>query len=223
MFMKNSLIIAIDGPAASGKSTTAKLLAKLFDYTYIDTGAMYRAVALAALEKEVDYQSEQEIADLLESLEIEFRKIGENQHIFLNGVDVSARIREAEITKLSSDISQNKLVREKLVSMQQKMGESGGIIMDGRDIGTVVFPDADVKIFLTASVRTRAERRWKELKHKGVSLEAIEKELIWRDNNDSTRQLAPLKKAEDAIEVDTSEMSIEQQVNHIYQLISDKK
>ncbi len=221
--MKNSLIIAIDGPAASGKSTTAKLLAKLFDYTYIDTGAMYRAVALAALEKEVDYQSEQEIADLLESLEIEFRKIGENQHIFLNGVDVSARIREAEITKLSSDISQNKLVREKLVSMQQKMGESGGIIMDGRDIGTVVFPDADVKIFLTASVRTRAERRWKELKHKGVSLEAIEKELIWRDNNDSTRQLAPLKKAEDAIEVDTSEMSIEQQVNHIYQLISDKK
>ncbi len=221
--MKNSLIIAIDGPAASGKSTTAKLLAKLFDYTYIDTGAMYRAVALAALEKEVDYQSEQEIADLLESLEIEFRKNGENQHIFLNGVDVSARIREAEITKLSSDISQNKLVREKLVSMQQKMGEAGGIIMDGRDIGTVVFPNADVKIFLTASVRTRAERRWKELKHKGVSLEAIEKELIWRDNNDSTRQLAPLKKAEDAIEVDTSEMSIEQQVNHIYQLIRDKK
>ena len=217
--MKKNLIIAIDGPAASGKSTTAKSLAKIIGYTYIDTGAMYRAVALAVVNSGIDENDDDGLSVLLNNIVLEFRTIDGEQAIFLDGENVSSRIRKADITRLSSDISQRKSVREKLVAMQQRMGENGGIIMDGRDIGTVVFRNADVKIFLTASVKTRADRRWNEFPGLGKTREEIEQELVWRDTNDSSRELAPLKKAEDAVEIDTSEMSIEQQVNRIYEII----
>jgi len=213
--MKRDYIIAIDGPAASGKSTTAKLLARELDFTYIDTGAMYRAVALRIIEVGIDFHDAYQLDNLLADIDICFKRVNEEQIIFLNGKDVSFRIREQDITKLSSEIAVIGAVRERMVAMQRKMGKSGGIVMDGRDIGTVVFPDADFKFFVTASVRTRAIRRWKEIGDNSLALEDIEKDLIWRDHNDSNREIAPLRKAEDAIEVDTTNMSIDQQVNYI--------
>lgn len=216
-------IIAIDGPAASGKSTTAKGLAKLLNYTYIDTGAMFRAVALAILEENIDYQNEENLNELLNSINIEFRLIKEVQNIFLNGVNVSDKIRLPEVTKLSSIIATYPAVRSKLLELQREFGKNGRIIMDGRDIGTVIFPNADFKFFLTGSTRIRAERRWKELNDPNVSLEEIEEDLIWRDKNDSSRSIAPLQKAVDAYEVDTNDMSVEEQVNYLYRIIEDKR
>lgn len=217
--MKKRLIIAIDGPAASGKSTTAKKIAEMLDYIYIDTGAMYRASALAALNKNVRFDEHEKLAPLLDSISIDFKNIEGVRKVFLDGHDVSKRIREADITKLSSEIAVIPLVRKKLVYLQQKMGERGGIVMDGRDIGTVVFPNADIKFFLTASTKIRALRRWRELTDKSVSVEEVEKELLWRDNNDSSREVGPLLKADDAIEIDTTDMSVDEQIDYIYKLI----
>ncbi len=213
--MREKFIIAIDGPAASGKSTTAKHLACLLDYTYIDTGAMYRAVALKIIKEEIDYHNAERLSEILSDLDIHFRRVDGEQKIFLDGEDVSLKIREPEITKLSSEIAVIRAVRERMVAMQREMGKDGGIVMDGRDIGTVVFPDADYKFFVTASVRTRAIRRWKEIGKDKASLEKIEQELIWRDHNDSNREIAPLRKADDAIEVDTTDLSIAEQVDRI--------
>ncbi len=220
--MKQGLIIAIDGPAASGKSTTAKKLAELLNYTYIDTGAMYRTVALAMLRNKVKIAEIDKINELLSQIRISFRKSESGQHIFLNEVDVSKRIREADITRMSSEIACNKEIRENMVGLQQEMGKRGGVILDGRDIGTVVFPDADFKFFITASPFVRALRRWNEMNNPNVSVEEIEKDIIWRDKNDSNREIAPLKQAKDAILVDTSEMTIEQQVEYLYGVIKQK-
>lgn len=215
-------IIAIDGPAASGKSTTAKRLARILGYTYIDTGAMFRAVALAIFEDKIDYENEEKLRQFLPTLRIEFKLIDDSQYIFLNDQNVAEQIRLPEITKLSSVIATIPMVRTKLLELQRDFGKNGHIIMDGRDIGTVIFPDADYKFFLTASVRTRAERRWKEMTDKAIPIEEIEKEIIWRDKNDSSREVAPLQKAKDAIEVDTSDMSIDEQVDYLYKVIKGK-
>ncbi len=214
-------VIAIDGPAASGKSTTAKQLAKKLKYIYIDSGAMYRACGLMSLKEDIELQDEKALSKMLDRIRIQIIYSENGNRIILNDEDVTERIREADITKLSSQIAVIGMVRSKMVELQRLMGEKGGVIMDGRDIGTVVFTNADFKFFMIADVHTRALRRWQEARSKGenVSLEAIEQELIWRDKNDSTRKISPLKPAEDAITVDTSDLTISQQVDFLYRII----
>ena len=223
--MDKKYIIAIDGPAASGKSTTAKLLAKELKYIYIDTGAMYRACALSALLDTISLDDLPALTEMLDRIDIRIECSEEGNTIYLNDQDVTLRIREADISKLSSKIATIKIVREKMVELQRKIGKKGGVIMDGRDIGTVVFPEADFKFFMIASVKTRALRRWQEAEEKGenFNLAEIEKEIIWRDKNDSSRNISPLIRASDAIDIDTSNMSIEEQTKFIFNLIQERK
>jgi len=222
--MKKGLIIAIDGPAASGKSTTAQLLAEKLGYVYIDTGAMYRACALKAKKMGIDINDEESIRELLDDIDIRIENHNSKNRIFLDGEDVSEDIRADDISALASAISAIPAVRYKMVELQRKMGEKGGVILDGRDIGTFVFPTAEVKFFLTASPEVRAKRRWLELQQKGINKDFSEvlADLVKRDNNDSQRALAPLKKADDAIEVDTSNMTIEEQTDYLYQIICSR-
>jgi cytidylate kinase len=214
-------VIAIDGPAASGKSTTARRLAAQLQYVYIDTGAMYRACALDALQKGISLNDIAALETMLGAIDISIQYSPAGNHIYLNGTDVSQRIRQADITRLSSEIAVIGPVRTRMVELQREMGKQGGVIMDGRDIGTVVFPDADFKFFMVADVKERALRRWKEHQAKGetVSLIAIEEELIWRDKNDSSRTISPLKRADDAIEINTTAMSIDEQVTLLLNII----
>ncbi len=216
--MKN-IIIAIDGPAGSGKTTTAKLVAEHFKYIYIDTGAMYRAVTLNWFRKNKEYD-ELEIVQSLDDINIELKSSSSGQRTFLNGEDVSDDIRLPEVTSLVSPVSAIAEVRERMVDLQRKLGQQGGVVMDGRDIGTVVFPKADLKIFLIASIEARAKRRTQELILSGI--QADEKEIlesiIKRDNYDSSRNHSPLRKAEDAFEIDTSEITINEQVKMIIEL-----
>jgi len=222
--MKKGLIIAIDGPAASGKSTTAQLLAQKLGYVYIDTGAMYRACALKAKKMGIDINDEESIRELLDDIDIRIENHNSKNRIYLDGEDVSEDIRADDISALASAISAIPAVRYKMVELQRKMGEKGGVILDGRDIGTFVFPTAEVKFFLTASPEVRAKRRWLELQQKGINKDFSEvlADLVKRDNNDSQRALAPLKKADDAIEVDTSNMTIEEQTDYLYQIICSR-
>lgn len=222
--MKKGLIIAIDGPAASGKSTTAQFLAEKLGYVYIDTGAMYRACALKAKKMGIDINDEESIRELLDNIDIRIENHHSKNRIFLDGEDVSEDIRADDISALASAISAIPAVRYKMVELQRKMGEKGGVILDGRDIGTFVFPSAEVKFFLTASPEIRAKRRWLELQQKGINKDFSEvlADLVKRDNNDSQRALAPLKKADDAIEVDTSNMTIEEQTDYLYQIIRSR-
>jgi len=218
------LIIAIDGPAASGKSTTAKLLANRLGYVYLDSGAMYRACALAALQAGVAHEDTDNMDKLLESIDIRIQYSPQGNKVLLNDIDVTKRIREEDISRLSSDISTLGPVREKMVALQRKMGEEGGVIMDGRDIGTVVFPHADLKFFMIATAEERARRRCEELRQKGIEAdyEVVLAELKQRDLQDSTRALAPLKPAEDSIQIDTTDLSIEQQVDLLHQYVLGK-
>ena len=222
--MKKGLIIAIDGPAASGKSTTAQLLAEKLGYVYIDTGAMYRACALKAKKMGIDINDEESIRELLDDIDIRIENHNSKNRIFLDGEDVSEDIRADDISALASAISAIPAVRYKMVELQRKMGEKGGVILDGRDIGTFVFPTAEVKFFLTANPEVRAKRRWLELQQKGINKDFSEvlADLVKRDNKDSQRALAPLKKADDAIEVDTSNMTIEEQTDCLYQIICSR-
>jgi len=222
--MGKGLIIAIDGPAASGKSTTAQLLAKKLGYLYIDTGAMYRACALKAKKMGIDINDEESIRNLLDFIDIRIENDNSKNRILLDGEDVSEDIRADDISSLASAISAIPAVRYKMVELQRKMGEKGSVILDGRDIGTFVFPDAEVKFFLTASPEIRAKRRWLELQQKGIdkNFSEVLADLVKRDNNDSQRALAPLKKAEDAIEIDTSNMTIEEQTETLYKIILSK-
>ncbi len=219
--MEQRLIIAIDGPAASGKSTTARRLARRLGYVYLDTGAMYRACALQAKLSGVSLGDEKAIAAMLRDMDIRVETAGEENLILLAGKDVSEDIRANDISKLSSDISALPAVRYRMVELQRKMGAEGGVILDGRDIGTFVFPDADLKFFLTAAPEIRARRRWLELQNQGIDKDFIEvlQELEERDRNDAGRSLAPLAIADDATVVDTGEMSVEEQVETLHGLV----
>lgn len=208
--------VAIDGPAGSGKSTISKLVCKELGFTHIDTGAMYRAVGLYALNKKVDIYDEEKVNSILDEIEIKYVE----GKIYLNGSDVSGLIRTPEVSNAASRVSSYKLVREKLVYLQQKASENGMYILDGRDIGYKVLPNANLKVFLTASIDCRAERRFKELPN--ANLEEIKEQIKIRDHNDSTRKESPLKMADDAILVDTTEMTIEEVSNKIISLIKER-
>lgn len=220
---KRNLVIAIDGPAASGKSTTARLVAERLGYTYIDTGAMYRAVTLAVLRNGVDPADGVAVSTLAETLQIDLLRNPDtgSLHTLLNGEDVSQQIRTPEVTRNVSVVSSYAGVRNPVVALQKRMGEQGGVVMDGRDIGTVVFPNADLKIFMVANLDARAARRHVELQHQGadIGLNRLANELAERDRQDSTRNHSPLRKADDAIEIDTSGLTIEEQVEMVLKLV----
>ncbi|MCF7919861.1 MAG: (d)CMP kinase [Candidatus Cloacimonetes bacterium] len=219
--MRDKFVIAIDGPAASGKSTTARVLAKEMQYVYIDTGAMYRACALQALQKNIELKNIDALEQMLRDICIRIEYSPDGNRIYIDGKDVSERIREADITRLASEIAVIEIVRLRMVELQREMGKNGGVIMDGRDIGTVVFPDAEFKFFMIADVKTRAKRRWLEAQAKGeiLDLKEVEKELLWRDENDSHRSHSPLKRADDAIDIDTTGLTIEEQTALIRNII----
>ncbi|GKQ42736.1 cytidylate kinase [Companilactobacillus sp. RD055328] len=213
--------IAIDGPASAGKSTIAKLIAKELNFIYSDTGAMYRAVTLMAKLNNVKYNDEENILLLMDKFKISFKNSVEGQRVFINDQDVSEEIRTVEITNNVSEVSALPIVRERLVEEQRRIAQEGDVVMDGRDIGTTVLPNAEVKIFMIASVHERAVRRFKEYESKGidVSLETLEKEIEDRDYKDSHRKISPLKKAKDAIELDTTGLSIDQVVQKVIDII----
>ncbi|MDT2829602.1 (d)CMP kinase [Vagococcus carniphilus] len=219
--MKKNIQVAIDGPASAGKSTVAKILAKKNGFIYCDTGAMYRALTLAAMENKTNMDSEKDLLTLLNQLVISFNQQADGQHVFLNEKDVTLLIRDNDVTNSVSKVSAYKSIREEMVLRQQKIAESNSIVMDGRDIGTVVLPNASLKIFLVASVTERAERRFKENISKGIDtdFEALKKEIADRDHYDSTRKNSPLVQAEDAILVDTSGLNIEEVVLKIEKLM----
>ncbi|TVP52573.1 MAG: (d)CMP kinase [Mongoliibacter sp.] len=220
------IVIAIDGYSGCGKSSTAKSVAKQLGYTYIDSGAMYRAATLYFLNNNVDISSPQQVRNYLDSLDITFRPNPESkdQETYLNGVNVEQEIRTMKVSDYVSEVSKLKEVRNELVSQQQKMGREKGVVMDGRDIGTVVFPEAELKVFMTADLNIRAVRRQKELQEKGskIALEKIIQNLSERDKIDSGRKESPLIKANDAVEVDTSHLQFEEQVNLIVELAYKK-
>lgn len=213
------IVVAIDGPAGAGKSTVSQIAAKKLNFTYIDTGAMYRAVAWKSLRQKKEITDEL-IIEQLSDLEISLKFENGKTRVFVGEKEVTNEIRTPEINKIVSKVAALVPVREKLTEIQRKMGESGNVLMDGRDIGTFVFPNADVKIFLTASVEERAKRRFEELMAKGfdVDLKEIEADIKRRDEIDSTREMAPLKQAEDAIVLDTTGLSIDEVVNKIISL-----
>ena len=209
------MIIAIDGPSGAGKSTVAKLLAAKMGIVYLDTGAMYRAMGLKALNSGVSPTDAVEVEKLLAVTEIDVKNIDGTQHVYLDGEDVSTLIREHRVSIAASDISAIPCVRFAMVELQRKLASKKDTVLDGRDIGTYVLPNADHKFFLTASADERANRRYKELIAKGeeCTFEKIKQDIITRDYNDSHRALAPLKKADDAIEIDTTEMTVDDVIN----------
>ncbi len=218
------MIIAIDGPAGAGKSTIAKLIAKQLGLVYIDTGAMYRAVGLKAKRNNIACSEQEKIEEMLKNTEVELKNENGATAVYLDGENVSTEIRLPEISRMASDISAVPAVRYAMVEMQRSMANKTDTILDGRDIGTFVLPNADVKIFLTASVEERAERRYKELIARGenVKREDVRSDIEKRDYNDSHRALAPLKKADDATEVDTTGMTIDQVCEKIILLVRNK-
>ncbi|EJR47913.1 MULTISPECIES: (d)CMP kinase [Bacillus cereus group] len=220
--MDKRISIAIDGPAAAGKSTVAKVVAKKLSYVYIDTGAMYRTITYAALEQKVDIENEEQLMEVVKNVKIEFQQGENTQLVFLNGQDVSEVIRTPEVTNRVSIVAKHRLVREEMVRRQQELAEKGGVVMDGRDIGTHVLPNAEVKIFMLASVEERAERRHLENMNKGFdsNLEQLKEEIAQRDKLDSEREVSPLKKADDALELDTTSLSIEEVVQKIMGIVS---
>ena len=213
--------IAMDGPAGAGKSSIAKLVAKKLSFVYVDTGAMFRTVAYYFLSQGKDPSDAEMVTEECEKISISIEYKDGAQHIFLDGTDVSTEIRQEEVGKNASVVAKNQAVRNRLLALQRQMAEKQDVIMDGRDIGTVVLPDAQVKIYLTASASVRAERRYKELVEKGEScnLKKIEEDIIARDEQDMNREIAQLKQAEDAVLVDSSYMTIEEVVDKIIEIV----
>lgn len=221
----NKMNIAIDGPASSGKSTVAKILAKNYGYIYTDTGAMYRSVTYLAIQHQIAFSDEASLVELIERYPISFEQTADGQKVFVNGQEVTEAIRQNDVTNGVSEVSAWSGVREKLVDVQKEIAKNGGVVMDGRDIGTAVLPNAEVKIFLVASVIERAERRFKENQAAGIvtDFETLKKEIEQRDYLDSTREISPLKQAEDAILVDTTGLSIEEVVQQIEKIVANKQ
>lgn len=222
--MNQKIRIAIDGPAAAGKSTVAKIVAERLSYIYIDTGAMYRSLTLKALDNQISPNNESALADLLNVTMIELKPGIEGQLVYLDGVDVTKKIREASVTNNVSEVSKHRLVREEMVRRQQAFAKDGGVVMDGRDIGTHVIPNAELKIFLLASVEERALRRHTEnlAKNYPSDLNQLQKEIELRDKLDSEREVSPLKKADDAIVIDTTSLSIQDVVNKIMNFANER-
>lgn len=212
--------IAIDGPAGAGKSTIAKTIAKELDIVYVDTGAMYRAFGLYCLRNKISPDSSK-LNEMVDCVNIKIKYNNGEQQVILNDENVTSLIRDEAVGSITSAISSNKKVRLKLVELQRELANEISVIMDGRDIGTYVLPDATIKIYLTASVEKRADRRWNELKQKGIldSYDKIKDEIEKRDYRDMNRDFAPLKKAEDAIEVDTSELTIDEVIDVVLKII----
>ena len=217
--MRKNRIIAIDGPAGSGKSTTAKQVAKRLGFTYLDTGALYRALTLLALKNGIDIESEGELVNLLQQSKFQLQSQGDKIRIWINGEEATEAIRSPEVSRAVSMVARHPAVRREMVQLQRRLASQADVVVEGRDIGTVAFPEADLKIFLTASLEARAQRRLKELHEKGVeiSLHELKRDIERRDAIDSQRETAPLKKAEDAIVIDTTELTIDEQVDKIVQ------
>lgn len=216
--------IAIDGPASSGKSTVAKILAKDYGFIYTDTGAMYRSVTYLAIKHGVAFSDANSLVNLIHQYPITFKQTEAGQLVFIDGEDVSQAIRQPDVTNNVSEVSAHELVRKELVKQQQIIAENGGVVMDGRDIGTAVLPNAQVKIFLVASVLERAQRRYKENQTKGIQtdFETLKAEIEKRDYIDSHREVSPLKQAKDAVLIDTTGKSIEDVVATIKTVVKDK-
>ena len=215
--------IAIDGPAGAGKSSIAKILAKRMGYIYVDTGALYRAVGYFVVSRNISTTNPDAVVACLDSVDVQMKYVDGQQRVFTNGEDVTDKIRTPEISMAASNVSAIPKVREFLFDLQQDIAKNNNVVMDGRDIGTVVLPNADVKIFLTASPEERAKRRYKELIEKGQSavFEEVLADVITRDHNDSTRATAPLKQADDAVLIDTSDLDFEQSVEALYKIAKE--
>lgn len=216
--------VAIDGPAAAGKSTVAKIVAEHYSYVYVDTGAMYRALTWKAQQLNVDVDHENELYTLLLNTNLELQPSESGQLVFVDGCNVTDEIRSAEVTNSVSVVAKHRLVRQEMVKIQQSFGKDGGIVMDGRDIGTHVLPFAELKIFLIASVDERAQRRHAENLRKGFpsDLETLKNEIAARDKFDSEREVAPLQKADDAVEIDTTSLNINEVADRIISLIEER-
>ncbi len=221
MMPARRLIIAVDGPAGSGKSTVAKLIAQRLNYLYIDTGAMYRALTLKALRLKTDLKNEDESGKLAKKTDIKLKQVDGSLKVYLDGEEVTRDIRTPEVTNSVKYIARAKPVRAHMVTLQREMGKDGGVVLEGRDIGTVVFPDADKKFYLDASFNVRVSRRYRELKeaHPGITEEEVREDLKKRDDSDINRSIGPLKKADDAVFVDTSDLTIEGVVDKIKSLL----
>ncbi len=220
--MKKNISVAIDGPSAAGKSTIAKMVAKKENFIYIDTGAMYRCVAYYCLTQKIDLNDEKAVEQAIEHIQI---RLTPDNKVYLNDEDVSSQIRQDQVSLGASCVSKYQAVRSFLVDEQRKMAKAGNVILDGRDIGTVVLPNADLKIYQIASVETRAKRRYLENLERGLdaNLETIKKEIEERDYQDTHREISPLKKADDAIELDTSSLTLEEVVEQVLTLIQKAK
>ena len=221
---KKDLVIAIDGPSGAGKSTIARMLARRLGYTYIDTGAMYRAVGWKAKQEGTDPSDDAALQQLCARTTVTIKHDMDGQKVLVNGVEVTGEIRTPEMGMMASAVSKSPAVRARLLTLQRDLGASGGVVMDGRDIGTVVFPGAEVKFYLDASAEERGRRRWQELKDKGMDVDqaVITAEIRTRDMQDSSRDLAPLKRAPDAHYVDSSTMTIEEVVASMLSVCAEK-
>ena len=216
--------IAIDGPAGAGKSTVAKHLANKLNYLYVDTGALYRAIGLYMIKNNISYTDELATAENLKNINLELKYIDNVQHVFLNFDDVTSQIRSPEVSLAASSVSAFKSVRNFLIDLQRNIAKNNNVIMDGRDIATVVLPNADIKIFLTASAKIRAIRRYKELStiNPNETFDEVYKDMVTRDSNDSSRDVAPLKQAEDAVLIDSSNMSFDETVDYIHNIVKER-
>ena len=221
--MKQTVKVAIDGPSGAGKSTIARAAAEQLEFVYVDTGAMYRTVALNALRNGIDLSDKEQITDSLNGLEVSLGFVNGAQRVYLNSEDVSEQIRTPEVSMAASKVSAVQSVRDFLFQLQRDIADKNNCLMDGRDIGTVVLPDAQVKIFLTASAEKRAERRFAELKEKGmdVNFEDVLKDIIQRDYNDSHRDIAPLKPTEQSIVIDTTSLDLEQSIEAVLNTVKE--
>ncbi len=219
------ITIAIDGPAGAGKSTVAQIVAQRLNYIYIDTGAMYRGIAWKVLQEGLTISDEAAIVEIAQRISIKLTYIEGKTKVFVDDLDVTDEIRNPDVSRMVPEVAQFAIVREAMVDLQRQMALAGGVVMDGRDIGTHVLPNADVKLFLTASIEERAQRRWRELTDKGftVSLEELTQEIADRDKKDCEREISPLIQAEDAILLDTTSLSIEEAVIRILTICEERQ